>query len=555
MSLRRVLGLFFVYLAIFILPLGARPVAITDEARYAEIPREMIASADWVVPHLDGLRYFEKPVMGYWLTALSMIAFGENPFGVRFSSAAAVGVTAFLLYWLVRRETEDVAAAVCSCLAYLTSLLVVVVGTSNLLDTMFTAFVTASMVSFLAAYRAAPGARRTIFLTLLGLSCAMGFLTKGFLAFALPVIVVVPFLLWMGDARKLPRLAAWPIVVAAVAILPWAIAIQRREGDFWRYFFWVEHIHRFLSEHAQHAQPAWYFVPILLLGALPWTPVLPAALLGSRHEVRERSVVPFLACWFVFPFVFFSASRGKLGTYVLPCFPALAGLVGTGLLSCLRGSRRRPFDVGAGLLAALAAGAGVTLALSQLVPRIPMRLYAPEEGSIWIVPVAGLIACSALAAAAIRTRTPGRALATFALAPVLLCASIPFVMPQVVVSARSADSFLREHRSVVPPGSLLVADVDRVAPTCWFFRRSDVSVLERRGELDYGLDYDDAASRYLRVPDLRRLIDENRGQRPITVVTTKEHYDEYRRGLPDPEVVEIDPRLKDGRALVIARYQ
>ena len=143
---------------------------MTDEARYAEIPREMIASADWVVPHLDGLRYFEKPVVGYWLTALSMLIFGDNAFGVRFSSALAVGLTALLVYWLVRRETGEIAAAVCSCLAYLTSVLVVVVGTANLLDTMFTAFATASIAFFLAAYRAAPGPRRTVFLTSFGLS-------------------------------------------------------------------------------------------------------------------------------------------------------------------------------------------------------------------------------------------------------------------------------------------------------------------------------------------------------------------------------------------------
>src|SRR5438552_4529920 len=150
-------ALFAVYLTIFILPLGTRPIAMTDEARYAEIPREMIASADWVVPHLDGLRYFEKPVMGYWLTALSMLTFGENPFGARFSSAAAAGVTAVLVYWLLRRETGEIALAACSCLAYLTTLLVLLVSTCNLLDAIFTAFVTASIAFFLAGYRAQAG--------------------------------------------------------------------------------------------------------------------------------------------------------------------------------------------------------------------------------------------------------------------------------------------------------------------------------------------------------------------------------------------------------------
>src|SRR5204862_2985621 len=225
---------------------------MTDEARYAEIPRELLASGDWIVPRLDGLRYFEKPVMGYWLTALSIRAFGETPFGVRFSSAAAAGMTTFLIYWLVRRETGDLAAAACACLVYLTSVLVVVVGTTNLLDTMFTAFATSSIVFLVAGYRARTPRGRMAFLTLVGLSFAMAFMTKGFIAFAVPALAIVPFVLWDGRGRHLLQLTAWPTAVAGIVISPWALAIHRREPDFWRYFFWEEHIHRFFSHEAQH---------------------------------------------------------------------------------------------------------------------------------------------------------------------------------------------------------------------------------------------------------------------------------------------------------------
>ena len=550
---RVVLALFALYLTIFIVPLGARPVAMTDEARYAEIPREMLASGDWIVPHLDGFRYFEKPVMGYWLTALSIRAFGETPFGVRFSSAAAAGLTTLLLFWLVRRETEDLAAAACTCLVYLTSALVVVVGTTNVLDTMFTAFATASIVFLVAGYRDGAPRGRMAFLTLAGLSCTMAFMTKGFIAFAVPASVIVPFVLWDGGARRLPWLAAWPAVVAGTTILPWAVAIHRRERDFWRYFFWEEHIRRFLSNEAQHANPAWYFVPILLLGALPWTPVLPAALVGLTRQARDRRLIRLATCWFLFPFLFFSASRGKLATYILPCFPGLAILIGIGLLAYLRAGRRRAFQIGAALVAVSATIAAPLVAAAELVPRMPV-LYAPDRGAAWIVAVVGFTACGGLAAAAIRTRRPVPALVAFALAAGVLFVAIPFAFPDSVVTARSADPFLRLHRATVPRESILVADIDRVAPVCWFFGRDDVFVLERSGELGYGLGYSDAAARFLRVADLRSLIDENRGRRPVTMITTREHYDEYRRGLPDPAVVESDPRIAGGRGLLIARY-
>jgi 4-amino-4-deoxy-L-arabinose transferase len=86
------------FLLLYLLPLGARPVVIPDEARYAEIPREMLASRDWVVPRLDGLRYFEKPVLGYWLNALSTALFGQNAFAMRLPSAVSTGLSALCLF-------------------------------------------------------------------------------------------------------------------------------------------------------------------------------------------------------------------------------------------------------------------------------------------------------------------------------------------------------------------------------------------------------------------------------------------------------------------------
>ena len=86
------------FLFFYILPLGIRPMVTPDESRYAEIPREMIASGDWIVPTLNGLKYFEKPVLGYWMNAVSIKLFGENAFAVRFPSAAATGISGFILF-------------------------------------------------------------------------------------------------------------------------------------------------------------------------------------------------------------------------------------------------------------------------------------------------------------------------------------------------------------------------------------------------------------------------------------------------------------------------
>jgi hypothetical protein len=103
------IGLFFL---LYILPLGVRPIMVPDESRYAEIPREMIASGDWTAPHLNGLRYFEKPVLGYWLNAGSIMLFGENAFAIRFPSAMSAGISAVILFLLVRRYAGGYSAGI-----------------------------------------------------------------------------------------------------------------------------------------------------------------------------------------------------------------------------------------------------------------------------------------------------------------------------------------------------------------------------------------------------------------------------------------------------------
>ncbi|MEJ2658038.1 MAG: phospholipid carrier-dependent glycosyltransferase, partial [Desulfobacterales bacterium] len=134
-----------IFLLLYIVPLGIRPIVIPDESRYAEIPREMIASGDWIVPILNGLRYFEKPVLGYWLNALAIELFGENAFAVRFPSAAATGISAFIIFLFIRRFSGDIIVATFAALIFLTTFIVYGIGTFNILDSMLAVFVTASM--------------------------------------------------------------------------------------------------------------------------------------------------------------------------------------------------------------------------------------------------------------------------------------------------------------------------------------------------------------------------------------------------------------------------
>ena len=323
------------YVIIYLLPLGHRPLFTPDEMRYAEIPREMLSSGDWVVPRLAGLRYFEKPPLGYWVSAIAISLLGEHAFAVRLPSALAAGLTALLVLWFARATTGSTKTGVFAAAVYLTFVEVYVVGTFNVLDNLLALFLTATIIAF---YRAAMSHRPLGFALLAGFAAGGAFLTKGFLAFAIPAMVLTPWLLWERRLLRCMPLAVIALSAAIAVIAPWAVLIHLREGDFWSYFFWEEHIRRFLGDNAQHAQPIHYFALLLPLLAFPWLSLLPAAFSGQRAQAslpRRRSEWRLIWLWAVLPFVFFSVSRGKLITYILPCFPALAVFVAAGVSSYL----------------------------------------------------------------------------------------------------------------------------------------------------------------------------------------------------------------------------
>jgi 4-amino-4-deoxy-L-arabinose transferase len=530
------------FLLSYILPLGARDLVVPDETRYAEIPREMIAGGDWVVPHLNGLRYFEKPALGYWVHAGSILLFGENNFAVRLPSALAVGLSALLIYVLVRRVSHgedeyDGFPAVLATLIFLSCFEVFGVGNTAVLDSLFSFFLTASITAFYFASEEQPGSgREKGFLLLAGLSCGLAFMTKGFLAFAVPVLGVVPYLVWQRRYSDLFRMSWLPILVAVLAALPWSIAIHLREPDFWRFFFWNEHIRRFMADNAQHKESFWFFFLTAPGMFVPWLFMVPAAVPGIKAQLFQRGaqgrLLRLCLCWLALPFLFFSFSNGKLFTYILPCFPPFAVLMAFGLSHVLKeNAHNRLFQRGTLVSAVISGLILLAFLYVQFYGFNGFRPYAHPWKVMMVVN--GLLFFILFSFWASRSqRWKDRAL-LFGMAPLLLFFVGHYTIPDLTIESKSPGLLLEGHKQDIADGDVIISDENSIRAVCWYFQRSDVFLIEGAGELDYGLSYKDAAGgRLLNIRSAVDLINRNRGK--TVLIARVKNISRWRNQLPKP---------------------
>jgi 4-amino-4-deoxy-L-arabinose transferase len=538
---RYILLLLSFFLLAYILPLGVRDLVVPDETRYGEIPREMIAGGEWISPHLNGLRYFEKPVMGYWVHAGALLLFGENNFAVRLPSALSVGLSALLIFVLARyvsrSEDEDAGfAPTLAVLIFLSCFEVFGVGNTAVLDSLFSFFLTATITAFFFATESSPrSAREKGFLFLAGLSCGLSFLTKGFLGFAVPVLAVAPYLVWQRRYADLLRMSWLPILTAIVVSLPWSIAIHLREPDFWRYFFWNEHIRRFMADNAQHKESFWFFFLTAPGMFVPWVFMVPAAVPGIKTRLFEQGaagrLLKFCLCWLVLPFLFFSFSNGKLLTYILPCFPPFAILIAFGLLHVLKkDARSRLFQGGIVVNTILFSLILLAFLYVQLFGFNGFRPYSQAWKAVMVVN--GLAYFVLFLVWAFRSRTTVSKTLLLGLSPLLLFFVVHFTIPDLTREVKSPGPILEQYAQGIDSKDIVISDGTSIRAVGWYLKRNDVYLLGGTGELDYGLKYKDAAGRLLDMQTAVDLIQNNRG-RAVLIARVK-NVARWRDQLPQP---------------------
>ena len=332
-SRRALLGLIFAIVAVLVAWFaGAEYRSLTepDEGRYAEVAREMVASGDWIVPRTNGFKFYDKPVLHYWVTAVAFEAFGVHNWTARLWTMLAGLISVVAIGYAGMRvfgQREGLIAA----LVLGSSFLCVIGSHVNSLDMGLTAFLSLLLGAFLIAqHHAADTAicRRWMWLTWLAMALAV--MTKGVIAIVLPGAILFFYLLWQRDWGLLRRLhLVSGLIILMVICLPWFIAIGRADSNFYSFFFIHEHLERFLSKTHDRFQPWWFFLPVIVFGAMPWSLFLPAALRrGMDNQSGLFQSSRLLLLWCGTFLLFFSISSSKLALYILPLFPALALLIG-----------------------------------------------------------------------------------------------------------------------------------------------------------------------------------------------------------------------------------
>ena len=309
--------------------LSQRALIHPDEGRYAALSLGMLQSGDWITPRLNGILYFEKPALQYWMGALSFLVFGINEFAARFWPGLTGLLSVFVVGFTARRLWGNGHFAALTMAGSFW-----VIGNSHFLtlDAGLMFFLTLVLCSFLFAQHDGASPRECRYgMWVAWAAMAGATLSKGLVGLLIPGCTLVLYSLVSGQWRLWRRMH-WVsgIVLFLVLAGPWFWLVSERNPGFASFFFIHEHFARYLTNEARREGAIWYFVPILLAGFLPWTSLLPRLVQEAwqRQEKTTFRAQHFLLIWAVFVFVFFSLSHSKLPSYILPMFPALAMLLG-----------------------------------------------------------------------------------------------------------------------------------------------------------------------------------------------------------------------------------
>ena len=328
----KILLLLLIYAALWFGTLNYRHLIPSDEGRYAEMAREMLVTGDWVTPRYNGYKYFEKPPLQIWATAATFQLFGIGDWQARLWTALT-GFLTILAIGFTGAKIYNARAGWLAAVVLASSPMWVISGHFNSLDMGLSAFLVASLCSLLIAQTSHTQSSRRHWMWACWIFMALATLSKGVIGAAIPAMVFVIYSISARDWKIWTRLHLFTGTILFLAITaPWFVLVAQRNPEFLEFFFIHEHLQRFTQDAHSRTGPIYYFVPLLLIGLLPWVAQLPGSITQAWQERSKTfSCGWLLSCWFLVIFAFFSVSQSKLPGYIIPVFPALALLIGNRL--------------------------------------------------------------------------------------------------------------------------------------------------------------------------------------------------------------------------------
>lgn len=510
------LGLTLLALTVFFFHLGSYGLWEADEPRYAEIAREMVAGGNYLIPHLNYVPYIEKPPLLYWLTALAFRLFGPTPFAARLVPAATAMLGLAATYFFIQRvfdRRRALLGGAILCTAPLYAALAQLLTTDMLLS----ALLAVAFWSFFLQWR--EGGRWWL---IFYLAVSLAILAKGPIGAVLPGAAALLFLLiydrplWPA-LRKFHLLAGGALVIALGA--PWFVLIALRLPGFVDFYFVGEHLRRFFVATYSHGEPLYFYLPILLLGLMPWTSCLPLILRGgTRGPARGY-------CLIVTAVVvgLFSLANAKLMPYILPAIPALAVLLADAIVDVAErpdkessGARPVLFLITAIILAAGGAGVVVFSFLTSYTgnPYLPAlsRLLAVIGVMLTLGGVIGALAFIRRHVAA------GFALLTLTTASALIGAGYC----RIALEPMRPFSALSRQIAARAPGATLICYHRYVQSLPFYTHERVILVGPALSELRFGAEHSPRRARYFLDTDDQLLDLWRRARDPVLVIDADE---------------------------------
>jgi 4-amino-4-deoxy-L-arabinose transferase-like glycosyltransferase len=352
---------------------GTRSLMLPDEGRYVGVALAMLSSGDWLTPTLDGLPYFHKPPLFYWLTGLALHLFGVNDWAARLASVFGALLAVGSVFFFVARHAQQRLATVAVAVLVTQPMFFAAAQYANL-DMLVAGMISATIVCGASAIlRLDSGRSYRPALAVAYVFAALGVLAKGLIGFVLPGAILLAWLLLRKRYRLIPALLSLPMIGLFLAVAaPWFVWMQISYPGFWDYFFVYHHFQRFSQTGFSNAQPFWFYVPVLLLGALPWSPwILRVCSWKYLVDPERGDMRSLMLVWMFGILVFFSLPNSKLVGYILPALPPLAFLIADVLLGWLQ-QRTQGQDEGQSASRSLYLGGSLLVAGSLCVSFIAL---------------------------------------------------------------------------------------------------------------------------------------------------------------------------------------